>query len=985
MSNETTYMFWAQSHAESMILLHDAINNNTVFWDNILVTAATNAQSEIYERMIADRVSEKFIPSSCKYIVLPDRDEVRIGSGGATICALARLFEECGGSIEKLISQRHLILHSGGAAKRLPHSAPWGKLFALSGSNIGDDIKNPPSTVFDDLMVTMAGIPERITNGILIVAADAFFRFSHSQFDLGTSNAAAFSTKADIKIGTVHGTYIEKDGYVSQFLHKLPENELREKGAVSGSDMVDLDIGITYLGENAIKALLGLVSDDKGKIDGKLLTKFANSNVNLSFYGDIIYPMAAESTVDEFLIQDGDGPVTEDLRKLRPELFKALHPVPLQVFRLAPGTIRNMGTTKEALETLAFFTNEALYKNIKNYDINIALNSKISPDALIGENCYIEDSYINEGVKIGTGCLISGCDFHSGFEVPDNTALHCVVLKDGKWVCRVWGVYDDVKSTDTWLGKPLNVWDSKADSLWNSKLFPVCKSKKEAIEWAEILISGQISDEQVKKWQMTEKFSLSDISEIDIDSLMLERKNREHEIRVDAFAGKIIKGIYAKDLIGLLGNDSNALYRLSVIKSRLEKGFYKNWQDEMRLYISIGEAAGILGVELDTGELKNKGFMTLQKVSMSLNPAICDTSVKWTCDRASVLQPVRVNFAGSWSDAPPYCFEHGGTMINAAVSIDNKLPISVHAERIEENRIELVSIDLKAKRIFTDHEPLLHYQDVTDPFILFKAALNSAGIIHSDKGILKDQLKQLGGGIRITSKVDVPRGSGLGTSSILTGALISALIQLSGRSRSCKELSNDVLVAEQRMTTGGGWQDAIGGMFPGIKLTFTEPGIPQQYDVQAVKMTDTAMQEINARGFLLYTGQRRVAKTALAKVLSNYICNRPESIAALEEQQRLVYLMAYELQRGNITGFGLLLNNHMHLLKQLDNSCTNLFIDYIFNGLYSFIEGASICGAGGGGYIYGILKENVTLDDVKKWISKELEGTEIRIHKSEIH
>jgi fucokinase len=74
----------------------------------------------------------------------------------------------------------------------------------------------------------------------------------------------------------------------------------------------------------------------------------------------------------------------------------------------------------------------------------------------------------------------------------------------------------------------------------------------------------------------------------------------------------------------------------------------------------------------------------------------------------------------------------------------------------------------------------------------------------------------------------------------------------------------------------------------------------------------------------------------------------------------------------------------MSLLKQLDASCTNLMIDYLIKGLYPFIEGASICGAGGGGYMYGILKPNVTLGDVRNWISSELDGTEVGIFTCEI-
>jgi fucokinase len=218
----------------------------------------------------------------------------------------------------------------------------------------------------------------------------------------------------------------------------------------------------------------------------------------------------------------------------------------------------------------------------------------------------------------------------------------------------------------------------------------------------------------------------------------------------------------------------------------------------------------------------------------------------------------------------------------------------------------------------------------------------------------------------------------------LVGALISALLKLSGRSRSFAELSNDVLVAEQRMTTGGGWQDAIGGMYPGIKLTFTGSGIPQQYDVQQVVLSESAEDEINRRGFLLYTGQRRIAKSVLVRVLSRYVCNHPESLSALEKIQQLAYSMTYELRRENISEFGGLLSCHMQLLRKLDASSSNLMLDHITKELGAYTDGSTLCGAAGGGFLYGILKKSMTLDDIRQWIKREFDGTAVQVFTSEI-
>ncbi|MDR2599839.1 MAG: hypothetical protein LBC73_06130 [Oscillospiraceae bacterium] len=986
MHDEAIKLFWAQSHVESALMLKDAIHSKrAVFWDNVLVTAATNAQADIYSYMIRERVDGGYIPSSCHYTVLADRDELRIGSGGATICALVRLLEECNGSIERLINERNIIIHSGGTAKRLPHSTPWGKLFALSGNHINDDVRNPPGTVFDDLMVSMAGVPSRMSGGVFIVAGDAFFRFSHTQFDLATQNVAVFSTKASTETGAEHGVYVERDGYVSKFLHKYSEQELHKEGAVSSLGQIDLDIGMAFLGENAIRALLSLVTNENGEIDDNKLLKFANEKVNLSFYSDIIYPMAKESTVSEFLKQDGDGAASCELLVLRPELFNQLHTIPLHIYRLTPGVICKMGTTEEALETIPFFKSEAHHKDNKEYNLQIALNSKISISATIGDNCFIEDSSISDSVTIGDNCLISGCDIPTETKIPKNTAIHCVILNDGQWVCRTWGVYDDVKSLDSWLGNKVSDWDENADSLWNAKLFPVCKSKNEAFEWARLFFSGEVSQKLKEEWLKHKRLALSDVSDIDIEILIEKRKQREDSFRIDTFVDDVLDGTPVAKSICYLGAGDDAFRRIQMLLTRIIENYNVYWLDKMRLYMCIAEAVELLGLDINADELRDNGFSVLRhEITKDITSSVYCESLQWKADKIEVKLPVRVNLAGSWSDAPPYCFEHGGTMLNAAVTINGELPIYVCAERIDEHIIEIHSIDLDVKKQFNRLDQLLSYQDPTDTFILYKAALIVTGILAHDKGTLQNQLERLGGGVRITTKVNVPKGSGLGTSSILTGAIISALFKLSGRTRSNEELVNDVIAAEQMMTTGGGWQDTIGGIYPGIKVTDTKPGIPQIYKVQNIELLDSIKYELNKRSFLLFTGQRRIAKSALRRVLTNYICNNPKSLTAFKEIQELVFLMVNKLQEGNINGFGQLLTQHTKLLRQLDNSSSNIMLDFIMKYLEQYTEGFSICGAGGGGFIYGILKQGITLDDINKWIEKNFEGTAIRVYSCEM-
>jgi len=68
---------------------------------------------------------------------------------------------------------------------------------------------------------------------------------------------------------------------------------------------------------------------------------------------------------------------------------------------------------------------------------------------------------------------------------------------------------------------------------------------------------------------------------------------------------------------------------------------------------------------------------------------------------------------------------------------------------------------------------------------------------------------------------------GLGSSSILAGVLLNAISLSMGKKYSNHEsLIHAVLVVEQLMTTGGGWQDQVGGIYPNAKLTISNKGLP---------------------------------------------------------------------------------------------------------------------------------------------------------------
>ena len=354
-------------------------------------------------------------------------------------------------------------------------------------------------------------------------------------------------------------------------------------------------------------------------------------------------------------------------------------------------------------------------------------------------------------------------------------------------------------------------------------------------------------------------------------------------------------------------------------------------------------------------------------------------------DAVKVTLPVRVNWGGGWTDTPPYCNEQGGVVLNAAILLKGERQIEVEIRRLEEPQIEFASLDFQAFGTVTTTEEIQDCNNPYDPFALHKAALIAAGIVpHHEKADLQEILKQLGGGIYLSTRVcNVPKGSGLGTSSILAGAAVKAIGAFLGENWTDNILYQRVLNLEQIMSTGGGWQDQVGGLTPGIKCITARPGMTQQIRVEQVELDEAAKAELQERFALIYTGQRRLARNLLRDVVGGYIGGRPDSIEALEEMKHLAVLMRYELEQGRIDAFAELLNRHWEASKKLDAGSTNTCIDQIFESCEDLIDGKFIAGAGGGGFLQVILKKGVTKEDLRTRLRNVFQDSGVDVWESE--
>ena len=280
-----------------------------------------------------------------------------------------------------------------------------------------------------------------------------------------------------------------------------------------------------------------------------------------------------------------------------------------------------------------------------------------------------------------------------------------------------------------------------------------------------------------------------------------------------------------------------------------------SFREKMRLYYYVGSA---LKDEREVG----KAFRALSDaILQSTMEGLKENVVaRITTEQHEIKLPLRVNWGGGWSDTPPYCNENGGTVLNAAILLNGERPVQVTLKRLQEYRVIFESADMDVHAEFSRIEDLQSVGDPFDSFVLQKAALLACGVIPASGGDLETVLKRLGGGIWMdTEVVGVPKGSGLGTSSILAAACVKALFEFLSVSYDEDKLYSTVLCMEQIMSTGGGWQDQVGGVTDGIKFTTSKPGLKQEIVVQHVLPDKSTMKELNDRFCIIYTGQRRLA------------------------------------------------------------------------------------------------------------------------------
>ena len=943
-------------------------------WDYVVLTASNDFQAKGYEHQIQQRID--FLPKRTKFITVPDEGNQRVGSGGATLSVLRKI-KKLEGEFSGL---RILVIHSGGDSKRIPQYSALGKLFSPVPRVLPD---GRSSTLFDEIIISMSSVATRIQEGMVLLSGDVLLLFNPLKIDFSLSDVGCLTFKIPPEIGKNHGVFLSgKNGYVIKCLQKRSVEVLRESGAVDENGFVDIDTGAIIFSCKYMDVLYSLIDTDEKYFS------IVNSKVRLSLYIEFLFPLGLQSTLELFLKEKPEGEMCDELIEVRKKIWDLIkeNNFKLKQIKLSPSAMIHFGSIQEIMKLMNKDMDEYRdigWNNIINSssDKISSYNSVLTPGCQIEENVYVELSYVHRKAKVGKNSLLSFVEIND-VVVPEEVVMHGLKQNNGKIVCRIFGVNDNPKENKL-FGK--NIEDlpfGLKGNLWEAKLYPECDTMKEAVNNA-LNIYNLVFDKNnyyninntnndnnatpmsyLDEWKKYNKKSLSSgFNDADSEAL-IEWWNKMTDL---VKCGKVERLIYEKKNVenvkGLFNTNKLNNEQQNWIKAKLERG---DFGEKIRLLYYMGVAIG-------DDNLINQSFIEIKNpiIEQALTDNKYNSSIKIVKNKHKVSLPLRVNFAGGWTDTPPYCIENGGKILNAPILLDGNKPVEVRIEKIKEKKIILESKDLDERCEYTDIKDIQDIDDPFEPFSLQKAALLICGIIPKTGGDLEEILERLGSGFVIHSEIiDTPKGSGLGNTSILAAACAKAILEFFGITFTENDLYNDVLAIEQMMSTGGGWQDQVGGVSKGINLVTSEKGIKQNIIKKKLNISPKTMEQLKQRFCLIYTGERRLQRNLLKEVVKRYIGNVGDNIRALDKIKGLADEMTFALENGNIDLFASLLNCHLQYSKMIDSGATNGLIEKIFEIVDDMIDGKMVCGAGGGGFLQVILKKNVT----KEMLHNKLRG-----------
>ena len=295
--------------------------------------------------------------------------------------------------------------------------------------------------------------------------------------------------------------------------------------------------------------------------------------------------------------------------------------------------------------------------------------------------------------------------------------------------------------------------------------------------------------------------------------------------------------------------------------------------------------------------------------------------------------PLRIGLAGGGTDVSPYSDEYGGAILNATVSL------SAHAsiEPLQENTIIVEALDRKEEERY-DWAPALPINGKLD---LLKGVYNR---IHVMYGLPLT-------GFRLSTFVDAPAGSGLGTSSTLVVAILGAFVELLKLPLGDYDIAHLAYQIEREdLQLAGGKQDQYAATFGGVN--FMEFYGDDKVIVNPLRIRPEYLHELGNNLVLYFTATSRESAHIIKEQVKNVNNKDEKSIKAMHQLKEQAKMMKEALLKGRLNEIGEILDFGFEQKRRIAHNISNETIELIYTAAKkSGATGGKISGAGGGGFM----------------------------------
>ncbi len=289
--------------------------------------------------------------------------------------------------------------------------------------------------------------------------------------------------------------------------------------------------------------------------------------------------------------------------------------------------------------------------------------------------------------------------------------------------------------------------------------------------------------------------------------------------------------------------------------------------------------------------------------------------------------PFRVSFCGGGSDLPSFYEKYGGCVLST--TIRKYMYLNIH------NYFHKDRISLK----YSMAEEVKYYKDIQHKY--FKQCLSDFGV----------------NGVEIISMADVPAGTGLGSSSSFTVALLQLLYTYKGKYVSKYKLAKDACEVEiEKLGEPIGKQDQFAAAFGGLRFyEFLPNGF---VNVEPVIMKSDSYKKLENNILMFYVGGEHSASEILKEQGKNTIIAM-DKIEAQKKMCDITRELKEQLQLNNVDALGELLHRNWELKRTLASGVSNPQIDEIYErAINAGATGGKLLGAGGAGFMIFYVPEN---------------------------